>query len=207
MGSGRTEGAHIGRKNWRHLMTGGSACGRRPPNLRSTRAPYSALPALSAEPRTQASPLRVVPDGLTGPAAALARRTWRPVVAGPERRARKRIGSAKAAFRPYRRPALIERRIAAVLGAVPRVGRAPASAGPRRRAPLRARPALGVSVGEQQSHYCDTEQNKTDRAHGSSPSPSFRSDLRCKKRYSTSDMRIWQRGGLLGWWRRRQTIA
>src|SRR5262249_56991208 len=41
-------------------------------------------------------------------------------------------------------------------------------------APLRARPALGVSVGEQQSHYCDTEQNKTDRAHGSSPSPSFR---------------------------------
>jgi hypothetical protein len=40
---------------------------------------------------------------------------------------------------------------------------------------LRARPAaLGVSVGEQQSHYCDTEQNKTDRAHGSSPIPSFR---------------------------------
>jgi hypothetical protein len=39
---------------------------------------------------------------------------------------------------------------------------------------LRARPALGVSVGEQQSHYCNTEQNKTDRAHGSSPSPSFR---------------------------------
>jgi hypothetical protein len=38
---------------------------------------------------------------------------------------------------------------------------------------LRARPALGVSVGEQQSHYCDTEQNKTDRAHGSSPSPCF----------------------------------
>ena len=34
--------------------------------------------------------------------------------------------------------------------------------------------ALGVSVGEQQSHYCDTEQNKTDRAHGSSPSSSFR---------------------------------
>jgi hypothetical protein len=31
---------------------------------------------------------------------------------------------------------------------------------------LRARPALGVSVGEQQSHYCDTEQNKTDHAHG-----------------------------------------
>src|SRR5262249_28884255 len=99
------------------------------------------------------------------PTAALAPRTWRPVVAGPERRARKRIGSAKAAFRPYRRPALIERRIAAVLGAVPRVGRAPASAGPGRLAPLRARPALGVSVGEQQSHYCDTEQNKTGRAH------------------------------------------
>jgi hypothetical protein len=39
---------------------------------------------------------------------------------------------------------------------------------------LRARPALGVSVGEQQSHHCHTEQNKTDRAHGSSPSPSFR---------------------------------
>jgi hypothetical protein len=39
---------------------------------------------------------------------------------------------------------------------------------------LRARPALGVGVGEQQSYYCDTEQNKTDRAHGSSPSPSFR---------------------------------
>jgi hypothetical protein len=38
---------------------------------------------------------------------------------------------------------------------------------------LRARPALGVGVGEQQSHYCDTEQNKTDRAHGSSPGPSF----------------------------------
>jgi hypothetical protein len=39
---------------------------------------------------------------------------------------------------------------------------------------LRARPALGVSVGEQQSHYCHTEQNKTDRAHDSSLSPSFR---------------------------------
>jgi hypothetical protein len=35
---------------------------------------------------------------------------------------------------------------------------------------LRARPAaLGVSVGEQQSHYCDTEQNKTDRAHAVLP--------------------------------------
>src|SRR5262245_10356076 len=38
--------------------------------------------------------------------AALARRT--PVVAGPIRRPGKRIGSAKPAFRPYRRPALIE---------------------------------------------------------------------------------------------------
>src|SRR5262249_5788685 len=66
-------------------------------------------------------------------------------------------------------PALIERRIAAVLRAVPRVDRAPASAGPRRLAPLRARPALGVSVGEQQSHYCDAEQNKTDRAHDGPP--------------------------------------
>jgi hypothetical protein len=35
---------------------------------------------------------------------------------------------------------------------------------------LRARPAaLGVSVGEQQSHYCATEQNKTDRAHAVLP--------------------------------------
>jgi hypothetical protein len=109
------------------------------------------------------------------PAAALARRT--PGVAGPIRRPGKRIGAAPAAFRPYRRPALIERRIAAVLAAVPRVDRAPASAGPRRLAPLRARPALGVSVGEQQSHYCDTEQNSTDRAHRSSPGPSLRSDL------------------------------
>src|SRR5215467_11852137 len=99
------------------------------------------------------------------PAAALAR-TWRPGVAGPIRRPGKRIGAAPAAFRPYRRPALIERRIAAVLAAVPRVDRAPASADPRRLAPLRARPALGVSIGEQQSHHCDTEQNKADRAHG-----------------------------------------
>src|SRR5262249_1352395 len=72
-------------------------------------------------------------------------------------------------LRPYRRPALIERRMPAVLAAVPRVDRAPASAGPRRLAPLRARPTLGVSVGEQQSHYCDTEQNKTDRAHAVLP--------------------------------------
>src|SRR5262249_48285657 len=61
------------------------------------------------------------------------------------------------------------------------IGRAPASFGSRRLAPLRARPALGVSVGEQQRHYCDTEQNKTDRAHGSSPSPSFRAG-QCKRR-------------------------
>jgi len=78
-------------------------------------------------------------------------------------------------------PALVEGRIAAVVvDALLSIGRAPASAGPRRLGPLRARPALGVSVAEQQSHYCDTEQNKTDRAHGSSPGPSFRSDLRCK---------------------------
>jgi hypothetical protein len=52
---------------------------------------------------------------------------------------------------------------------------------------LRARPALGVSVGEQQSHYCDTEQNKTDRAHGSSPSPSFRAaNAKGEGRYSRS---------------------
>src|SRR5262245_9296785 len=89
------------------------------------------------------------------------------------KRQRRISGAAPAAFRPYRRPALIERRIAAVLAAVPRVDRAPASAGPRRLAPLHARPALGVSVGEQQSRYCDAEQSKTDRAHGSSPSPAF----------------------------------
>src|SRR5262245_59926937 len=106
------------------------------------------------------------------PAAALARLT--PGVAGPIRRPGKRIGSAKAAAAQDRRPALIKRRIAAVVvEALIGIGRAPASAGPRRLARLRARPALGVSVGEQQSHYCDTEQNKTDRAHGSSPSPSF----------------------------------
>jgi hypothetical protein len=59
------------------------------------------------------------------------------------------------------------RGIAAVVAdALPGIGRAPASAGARRLPPLRARPApLGVSVGEQQSHDCDTEQNKTDRAH------------------------------------------
>src|SRR5262249_47223769 len=127
-------------------------------------------PELTTPEAPPKSPLcAVVPDGVTDPAAALARRTWRPVVAGPIRRPGKRIGSAKAAFRPYRRPALIERRIAAVLSAVPRMGRAPASAGPRRLAPLRARPALGVSVGEHQSHYCDTEQNKTDRPHDCPP--------------------------------------
>ena len=45
---------------------------------------------------------------------------WNPTVW----RARKWIGAAPAAFRPYRRPALIERHIAAVLAAVPRVDRA-----------------------------------------------------------------------------------
>src|SRR5262249_44222751 len=70
----------------------------------------------------------------------------------------------------YRAPGTLD---AVVVDALIGIGRAPASAGPRRLAPLRARPALGVSVGEQQSHYCDTEQNKTDRAHGSSPSPCF----------------------------------
>src|SRR5262249_21218074 len=88
---------------------------------------------------------------------------------------RKRIGSAKAAAAQDRLiVALVQRGIAAVVvEALIGIGRAPASAGPRRLAPLRARPALGVSVREQQSHYCATEQNKTDRAHGSSPSPSF----------------------------------
>src|SRR5258706_981639 len=93
----------------------------------------------------------------------------------PIRRPWKRIRSAKATAAQDRLIALVERGIAAVVvEALIGIGRAPASAGPRRLAPLRARPALGVSVGEQQSHYCDTEQNKTDRAHGSSPSPSFR---------------------------------
>src|SRR5258706_6403208 len=61
--------------------------------------------------------------------------------------------SAPDVKRGVRRPLTIERRIAAVLGAVPRGGRAPASAGPRRLAPLRARPALGVNVAEQLSPY------------------------------------------------------
>src|SRR5215813_2552396 len=105
-----------------------------------------------------------------------------PGVAGPESRARKRIGSAKAAAAQDRLIALVERGIAAVVvEALLGIGRAPASAAPRRLAPLRARPALGVSVGEQQSHYCDTEQNKTDCAHGSSPSPSL-SCRQCKRR-------------------------
>src|SRR6516165_7274542 len=105
--------------------------------------------------------------------AALAHRT-RPGVAGPERRARKRIGSAKATAAQDRLIALVERGIAAVVvEALIGIGRAPASAGPRRLAPLRARPALGVSVGEQQSHHCDTEQNKTDRAHAVLPVLSF----------------------------------
>src|SRR5437588_1473273 len=87
----------------------------------------------------------------------------------PVRRPWKRIRSAKATEPPHLGQTLLLRGIAAVVAdALPSIGRAPASAGPRRLAPLRARPAvLGVSVGEQQSHYCDTE-NKTDRAHGSS---------------------------------------
>jgi hypothetical protein len=97
-----------------------------------------------------------------------------PGVAGPISCARKRIGSAKATEPPHLGQTLLLRgKTAVVVDAFPGIGRAPASAGPRRLAPLRARPALGISVGEQQSHYCGTEQNKTDRAHGSSPSPSF----------------------------------
>ena len=109
-------------------------------------------------------------------ARLLARRTGRPGAASPIRRPWKRIRSAKATEPPHLGQTLLLRGIAAVVAdALPSIGRAPASAGPRRLAPLRARPAaLGVSVGEQQSHYCDTEQNKTDRAHGSSPSPSLR---------------------------------
>jgi hypothetical protein len=64
---------------------------------------------------------------------------------------------------------LLRGKTAVVVDAFPGIGRAPASAGPRRLAPLRARPALGVSVGKQQSHYCDAEQNKTDRAHDCPP--------------------------------------
>src|SRR5262245_35491193 len=86
------------------------------------------------------------------PAAVLAHRTW-PGVAGPVWRAWKRIGSAKAAAAQDRRLiALVERGIAAVVvEALTGIGRAPASFGPSRLAPLRARPALGVSVGEQQA--------------------------------------------------------
>jgi hypothetical protein len=111
------------------------------------------------------------------PRAALARRTFRPGISRPIRRPWKRIRSAKATAPRHLGQTLLLRGIAAVLAdATPcsSIGRTPACAGPRRLAPLRARPALGVSVGEQQSHYCDTEQTKTDRAHGSSPSPSFR---------------------------------
>ena len=85
---------------------------------------------------------------------------------------------AKATEPPHLGQTLLLRGITAVVAhAFTLSGRAPASAGPRRLAPLRVRSALGVSVGEQQCHYCDTEQNKTDRAHGSSLGPSFRSDL------------------------------
>src|SRR5262249_9485845 len=85
-----------------------------------------------------------------------------PGVAGPIRRPGKRIRSAKATEPPHLGQTLLFRGITAVVAdAFTGVGRAPASAGPRCLAPS----ALGVSVGEQQSHYCDTEQNKTDRAH------------------------------------------
>src|SRR5215469_331567 len=67
-----------------------------------------------------ASPPLVKTIGIE-PAAALALRT-RPGVAGPVWRGRKWIGAAPAAFRHYRRPALIERRIAAVLAAMPKGG-------------------------------------------------------------------------------------
>src|SRR5262245_4322526 len=91
-------------------------------------------------------------------------------MARPIRRPWKRIRSAKATEPPHLGQTLLLRGIAAVVvDALPSIGRAPTSAGPRRLAPLRARPALGVSVGEQQSHYCDTEQNKTDRAHAGLP--------------------------------------
>src|SRR6266446_3715416 len=104
-------------------------------------------------------------------ARLLARRTGRPGAASPIRRRGERIGSAKPAEPPHLGQTLLLRGIAAVVAdALPSIGRAPASAGPRRLVPLRARPAaLGVSVGEQQSHYCDTEQNKTDRAHAVLP--------------------------------------
>src|SRR5437588_12601916 len=83
----------------------------------------------------------------------------------PIRRPWKRIRSAKATEPPHLGQTLLLRGIAAVVAdALPSIGRAPASAGAHRLAPLRARPALGVSVGEQQSHYCDTDQNETDRA-------------------------------------------
>jgi len=116
--------------------------------------------------------------------AALAHRT-RPGVAGPERRARKRIGSAKAAAAQDRLIALVERGIAAVVvDALIGIGRAPASAGPRRLAPLRARPALGVSVGGQQSHYCDTEQMNSRRCISMTPSPSTMPSIAGRSRAS-----------------------
>src|SRR5262245_42516199 len=100
------------------------------------------------------------------PRAALARRTCRPGISRPIRRPWKRIRSANATAPPHLGQTLLLRSIAAVVAdALPSIGRAPASAGGGRLAPLRARPALGVSVGEQQSHYCDDKRNKTDRAH------------------------------------------
>src|SRR5262245_52955648 len=99
---------------------------------------------------------------------ALARLT--PGVAGPIRRPGKWIRSAKATEPPHLGQTLLLRgKTAVVVDAFPGIGRAPASAGPRRLAPLHARPAFGVSVGEQQSHYSNTEQNKTDRAHDGRP--------------------------------------
>src|SRR5262249_41352755 len=116
--------------------------------------------------------------------SGLARRTRRPCAARPERRARKRIGSAKAALPPYSRPALIERRIAAVVDAALGIGRAPAPARVSRLARLRRRPTLCVSVGEQQSHHCDTEKNMTDRAHAVLPVRLYRAASRSEEHTS-----------------------
>ena len=127
------------------------------------------------------------------PRAALARRTFRPGISRPIRRPWKRIRSAKATAAQDRLIALVERGIAAVLAdATPcsSIARTPAVAGPRCLAPLRARPALSVSVGEQQSHYCDTEQNKTDRAHAVLPSISFPPPASCECRHCSFACRL-----------------
>src|SRR5262249_33502679 len=103
----------------------------------------------------------------------------------------KRIRSAKAAEPPHLGQTLLLRGIAAVVvDALPSIGRAPASAGPRRLAPLRALPALGVSVGDQQSHYCDTEQNKTDHAHAVLLSISFPPPTLCEHRHRSLARRL-----------------